>query len=47
MYYIWLWFGTKILGWPFIDIYSADKENVTAITFSRSEEYIDKVMEIE
>ncbi len=45
--FIWLWFGAKILKWKYIDIYSPDKDNVVAITFSMDEEYIEKVGDIE
>ncbi len=44
--FIWLWFGVKILGWKYIDIYSPD-EDVIAMTFSMDEEYLDKVQKIE
>lgn len=43
---IWLWIGAKLIGFNYIDIYSPDKKEVTAITFSRSEEYINKIQEI-
>jgi len=43
----WIWFGTKIIGFKNIDIYSPNKEDVIAVTFSHSEYYIDKIQEIE
>ena len=43
----WLWFGLKFIGYQYVDIYCPDKENVVAITFSTSEEYIKKVQNIE
>ena len=45
--YIWLWFGIKILKWEHIDIYSPDRKNIVAITFSMDKEYINKVQDIE
>lgn len=45
--FIWMWFGIKVLGWKIIDIYSPNKEDVEALTFSNNEEYIKKIGEIE
>jgi len=45
--FIWMWFGVKVLGWRYVDIYSPDKENVEALTFSDNEKYIEKVGRIE
>jgi hypothetical protein len=42
----WLWFGLKFVGYNYVDIYSPDKEKVIGITFSMSEEYINKVSSI-
>jgi len=44
---IWVWFAVKILRWKYIDIYSPDKEDVIAITFSMDEDYINKIEIIE
>ena len=43
VFQVWLWFGVKILRWPYISIYCPDDENVTAVTFSYDEKYIDKI----
>ena len=43
--HFWIWLGKK-LGFNFVDMYAPD-EDVIAITFSKDEEYIDKVGEIE
>jgi len=43
----WIWYGTKIICFKYIDIYSPDKKDVIAITFSHSEYYINKVQSIE
>jgi hypothetical protein len=43
-----VWFGTKVIGFPLVDIYSpGESENVVAVTFSHSEMYLDKVQDIE
>ena len=46
-FYTWMmaYAGSRLF--IYIDIYSPDKENITAITFSNSEEYIDRVGDIE
>ena len=43
--YIWIWLAVK-LGFEYMDVYSPDDENVTAITVSNSEKYIDKISKI-
>jgi len=43
----WIWFGTKIIGFEIIDIYSPNEKDVVAIIFSHSESYIDKIQKIE
>jgi hypothetical protein len=40
----WLWFGLKFIGFDYVD--SPNKEEVLGITFSVSEEYINKVQNI-
>ena len=47
LFKIWLLFGIYVLRWTYISIYSPDKENVTAMTFSQDEKYIDKVEKVE
>ena len=45
---IWIWIGTKVIGFELVDVYSqGESKDVVAVTFSHSEPYIDKVMEIE
>jgi hypothetical protein len=45
---IWIWLGTKVIGFELMDIYSpGESDNVVAITFSHSEMYLDKVQDIE
>ena len=47
---IWIWIGTKVIGFELVDIYSpgeSENNNVVAVTFSHLETYINKVMEIE
>ena len=47
---IWIWIGTKVIGFELVDIYSpgeSEDNDVAAVIFSHSEPYIDKVMEIE
>ena len=41
----WAWFGHKVFGWHYIDVY-APNEVVVGITFSNDEKYIDKVGDI-
>ena len=43
----WIWFGTRILQFENIDIYSPNKEDVVAVTFSHSEMYISAIEKIE
>ena len=47
IYFIWMWIGVKLLKWPCISVYSPDKENVVAVTFSDSEEFINEVHKID
>jgi len=47
----WVWFGHKFFGWHYIDMYSpgSDKDpdaEVIGITFSSSEEYINRVADL-
>jgi len=43
----WIWYGKIIIDFEHVDIYSPNKKDVVAITFSHSEDYIDKIQEIE
>lgn len=44
---IWILIGSKILGFRWLNVYSLDKENVTAVTFSQDEEHVNKIMKVE
>ena len=47
--YLWVWLG-KRLGFTFVDIYASKHKGgkaIGAVTFSKSEWYINKVSEIE
>lgn len=39
---VWMWIGCQILGFQWVDIY-APKDEVVGVTFSFSEEYINKI----
>ena len=45
LFHIWVWLGLKVFRWEYVDIYSPDKDEVIAVTFSHDEEYIDKIQE--
>ena len=45
--WIFMWIGTKLIGFPFVDLYSPDRENIEAITFSFNEEYAERIGKIE
>lgn len=46
---LWIGFGIKVFRWEYASMYVPDKEKdeLVAITFSQSEEYIERVTEIE
>lgn len=46
LFQIWVWFGHKVFGWHHIDIYAPNKKEVTGITFSQSEDYINKIQKV-
>lgn len=48
LFMIWVWFGHKLFGWHYIDLYSPNQDKdpnaeVIGITFSSSEEYINRI----
>jgi hypothetical protein len=47
---LWLWIGTKLLGYPFVDVYApgdGTDNPVQAITFSYNELYIKAIADVE
>lgn len=50
-YKFFIWLGTRICGFPYIDVYSPPTEHgepmVRAVTFALDKKYIEKIMEIE
>ena len=44
---LWIWTGQNVFGFDYIDVYSPDKEDVVAITFSSNKKYIDKLGNME
>ena len=50
MLYIFMFIGTKILGFKYIDLKKTDDSedaDIEAITFSHNEEYVNKISDIE
>jgi len=43
---IWLWCGLHIFGFKHVDIYSPDEDEVVGMTFSISEDYLDKIKDV-